>query len=149
MLTLSLQRVINFKFPLQSHQKYYITQYEELGFSYWAYSDERWLCYKFSLPHLYILHFSVGRMYVLDLGVKGLIKLSTTTSLRIQPSPVGRDGRRLYPQAKLPLLHVGEWTMARLVNALRNSTPGLSGRLLWELRGHSANSQALHFDRLE
>ena len=23
----------NFKFPLQPHQKYYITQYEELGFS--------------------------------------------------------------------------------------------------------------------
>ena len=25
--------LINFKFPLQLHQKYYITQYEELGFS--------------------------------------------------------------------------------------------------------------------
>ena len=32
-LTLSLSRVINFKFPLQPHQKDYITQYEELGFS--------------------------------------------------------------------------------------------------------------------
>ena len=32
-LTSSLPRVINFKFPLQPHQKYYITQYEELGFS--------------------------------------------------------------------------------------------------------------------
>ena len=32
-LTLSLPRVINFKFPLQPRQKYYITQYEELGFS--------------------------------------------------------------------------------------------------------------------
>ena len=31
-LTLSLSRVINVKFPLQPHQKYYITQYEELGF---------------------------------------------------------------------------------------------------------------------
>ena len=31
-LTLSLQRVINRKFPLQPHQKHYITQYEELGF---------------------------------------------------------------------------------------------------------------------
>ena len=31
-LTLSLPRVINFKFPLQPHQEYYITQYEELGF---------------------------------------------------------------------------------------------------------------------
>ena len=32
-LTPSLPRVINFKFPLQPHQKYYITQYEELGCS--------------------------------------------------------------------------------------------------------------------
>ena len=32
-LTLSLPRVINFKFPLQPHQKYYITHYGELGFS--------------------------------------------------------------------------------------------------------------------
>ena len=32
-LTLSLLRVINVKFPLQPHQKYNITQYEELGFS--------------------------------------------------------------------------------------------------------------------
>ena len=32
-LTLSLPRVINFKFPLHLHQKYNITQYEELGFS--------------------------------------------------------------------------------------------------------------------
>ena len=33
-ISLSLRpRVINFKFPLQPHQKYYNTQYEELGFS--------------------------------------------------------------------------------------------------------------------
>ena len=32
-LTLSLPRVIHFKFLLQPHQKYYITQYEEFGFS--------------------------------------------------------------------------------------------------------------------
>ena len=31
-LNLSLLRVINFKFLLRLHQKYYITQYEELGF---------------------------------------------------------------------------------------------------------------------
>ena len=31
--TLSLPRVINIKFPLQPHQKYNITQYEEVGFS--------------------------------------------------------------------------------------------------------------------
>ena len=33
-LSLSLPRVINIKFLLQPHQKYYITQDEELGFSY-------------------------------------------------------------------------------------------------------------------
>ena len=32
-LILSFPKVINLKFPLQSHQKYYITQYGELGFS--------------------------------------------------------------------------------------------------------------------
>ena len=32
-LTLSLPRMINFKFPLQPYEKYYITQYEELGYS--------------------------------------------------------------------------------------------------------------------
>ena len=32
-LTLSLPRVINFKFLLQPHQQYYITQYGERGFS--------------------------------------------------------------------------------------------------------------------
>ena len=40
-LTLSLPRVINFKFPLQPHQKYNIIQYGERGFSSF-YSDERW-----------------------------------------------------------------------------------------------------------
>ena len=32
-ITVSLPRVINFKLPLQPHQKYYITQYEELDLS--------------------------------------------------------------------------------------------------------------------
>ena len=44
---------------------------EELGFSL-AYSDERWLYYQFSLRHLYISLWRVGRMYSLNLGVKGL-----------------------------------------------------------------------------
>ena len=34
LLTLSLPRVINVKFLLQPHQKYYTTQYEELGCSW-------------------------------------------------------------------------------------------------------------------
>ena len=37
-LSLSLPGVINVKFPLQPHQKYYITPYEELGFS-WLYPN--------------------------------------------------------------------------------------------------------------
>ena len=32
-LSLSFPTVANIKFPLQPHQKYYITKYEELGFS--------------------------------------------------------------------------------------------------------------------
>ena len=37
-LTLSLPRVMNLKFPLQPHQKYYVTQ-QNLAFI--AYADER------------------------------------------------------------------------------------------------------------
>ena len=35
LVTLSLPRVINFKFPQQPHKKYYFTQYEEIGLSYY------------------------------------------------------------------------------------------------------------------
>ena len=35
-------------------------------------SDERWLYYQFSLPHLHINFKRFGRMYFLNLGVKGL-----------------------------------------------------------------------------
>ena len=44
------RRVINFKFPLKPHQKYCITVWRT--WLYLAYSDERWLYYQFSLPHL-------------------------------------------------------------------------------------------------
>ena len=37
-----------------------------------AYSDERWLYYRFSLPRLYVFLWKVGRTYFLNLGVKGL-----------------------------------------------------------------------------
>ena len=37
-----------------------------------AYSDERWLYYQFSQPHIYISLIRVGRMYFLNLGVRGL-----------------------------------------------------------------------------
>ena len=62
---------LNVKFLLQPQQKYYITQYEELGFSqltqmkndYMA--NSRYLTYTLSLTN-------VGRMYFLSLGVRGL-----------------------------------------------------------------------------
>ena len=37
-----------------------------------AYSDERWLSYQFSRPHLCIALWKVGRMHFFNLGVKGL-----------------------------------------------------------------------------
>ena len=46
--TLSLPRVINFKFPLQPHKKYNITQCQELT------QMKRWSYHQFPLPHLYI-----------------------------------------------------------------------------------------------
>ena len=52
-LTLSLPRVINFKFLLQSH----LAILHHTAWRTWlsiAYSDERWLSYQFSLPHLCI-----------------------------------------------------------------------------------------------
>ena len=46
-------RVINFKFLLQPHQKYHITQYEDLGFSYLNQMKDDYTT-NFSLPLLYI-----------------------------------------------------------------------------------------------
>ena len=56
-LTLSLPRVINFKFPLQPHHKYYITQYGDLAFD----SLLRW---KMIIPILTTLltHLSLRRL---------------------------------------------------------------------------------------
>ena len=45
-----------------------------------AYSDERWLYYQFSLHHLQISLQKVGRIYFLNLGVKGLNKETYTKS---------------------------------------------------------------------
>ena len=50
-LTLSLPRVINFKFLLQPHRNYYIRVWRT--WLYIAYSDERWLYCQFSLPYLH------------------------------------------------------------------------------------------------
>ena len=61
----SLTRVINFKLPLQLHQKYYTTQYEELGFSSLTQMKDDYTI-------LYIYSMKFGRMYFLSLGGKGL-----------------------------------------------------------------------------
>ena len=67
-LTLSLPRMINFKFLLQPQRKYNMTAWRTWLFI--AYSDERWLYYQFLLylAHTF-LYEKVGRMYVLNLGV--------------------------------------------------------------------------------
>ena len=57
-LTLSLLRVINFKFPLQPQQKYYITQYGELGF----YSLLRWKMIILPILPTSIIHFLSNRL---------------------------------------------------------------------------------------
>ena len=71
-LTLSIRRAINFKFLLQPHKTYLQHTIWRTWF-FIAYSDERWLCYQFSLPHIYISFRKVGRVYFLNLGVRGLI----------------------------------------------------------------------------
>ena len=71
-LTLSLPRVINIKFPLQPHQKYYITWHKELGLSYLPQMKDDYN----TNTHYLTLNISsekVERMYFLKLGVKGLI----------------------------------------------------------------------------
>ena len=63
--------MINFKFPLQPYQKYYITKYEELGFSKLIQMKED----RTTNSHYFtdtFLFWKVRRMYILNLGVKGL-----------------------------------------------------------------------------
>ena len=64
--TLPLPRVINVEFSLAASPE---ISYTWLSI---AYSDERWLYYQFSLPHIYISLSTFGTMYFLNLGVKGL-----------------------------------------------------------------------------
>ena len=78
--TLSLPRVVNFKFPLQPNQKYYITQYGELDFS-WV-TDKIWLyIYQFLLPHTFLVKCWENELF--ELGGKGLC---STTSCEQLPS---------------------------------------------------------------
>ena len=88
-LTLSLPRVVNFKLPLQPHQKYRSHHTAWRTLLSIAYSDERWWWwyhhqwwwwwwwyYQFSLPHLYISLQEVGRMYLFDLGSERINTIS-------------------------------------------------------------------------
>ena len=64
-LTLSLPRlrVINFKFPLYPHQKYFITQYEEVDFSYLTQmkDDHTTNSHGFEKPVvIHIIHYNFG-----------------------------------------------------------------------------------------
>ena len=59
-------RVMNLKFPLQPHQKYYITQYGELGFSSLTQMKDD---YTTNLTYTYLFE-KVGRMYSFNLRVK-------------------------------------------------------------------------------
>ena len=70
-LTLSLPRVINFKFPLQPHQKYNITQYGELGFSWLPQMTDDHTTTSRQLTCTFLFK-KVGRLCFLSLGVKGL-----------------------------------------------------------------------------
>ena len=82
----STPRVINFKFPLHAHQKYNITQNGELWL-FIAYSDERWLYYKFSLPHLCIFSLKGWENVLFELKserVKALVKRYRNSS-RLEP----------------------------------------------------------------
>ena len=65
-LSLSLPRVINFEFPLQPHQKYYITQYGELGFS--RLTQMEWVYYQFSLHFSYISLYKCWESVLFELG---------------------------------------------------------------------------------
>ena len=64
-LILSLPRVINFKFLLQYHQKYYITQYGEFGFSKLTQMKDD---YTTNSHYITFLFRKVGRMHSFNLG---------------------------------------------------------------------------------
>ena len=71
MARISQLRVINFKIPLQPHQKYYITHsMKNLALQ----SSLRWKMIIITILTTSLIHFSskVGRTYVLNYGMKGL-----------------------------------------------------------------------------
>ena len=68
-----------------------------------AYSDERWSYYQFSLTRSYISLKNVGRMYFLNLGMKGLKRCppwaSFTLEQIIPDSKTSRIHRKIIPDS--------------------------------------------------
>ena len=89
---LSLPKVINVKFPLQPHQKYHITQYEELGFSMLNQMEDDQTTNSHYLTHAFLLK-DWENCRFLNLGVKGLIQ-SQPERIRAVPGPLTTDVKR-------------------------------------------------------
>ena len=66
MITSSTPRLVNYKLPLQPHQTYYTTQYEELGFSQLTQMKDDYT------TNSHCLAYTFGSMSFLNFGVKGL-----------------------------------------------------------------------------
>ena len=74
-LTLPLPRVINFKFLPQPNHKYYITQYEELGFSSLSWMKHNYTSNSHYLTCTFLLK-KVRRILFWNLGVKGSTRIN-------------------------------------------------------------------------
>ena len=72
-----------FQISLHPYQKYYETQYEE-HWLFITYSDERWLCYQFSLPHLYISYLKGWANVPFELGSEGVKYFITTITASVR-----------------------------------------------------------------
>ena len=103
-LTLSLPRAINVKFPLQPHQKYYITQHGELGFSSLTQmkddntTNSHYLTCTVSL-------WKVGGMYLLTLGVKGVTNPDQSLAV-LQRFPVDSVQTERHDEARHPVIEL-------------------------------------------
>ena len=86
-------RVVNFKFPLQPHQKYYITQYEEFGFSLLSQmkddhtTNPHYLTYAFHFKTLGGCTFKFGSERVNTAPLPTLTRKSNTWSRINEPQP--------------------------------------------------------------
>ena len=85
-LTRSLLRVINFNFPVQPHQKYYITQYEELGFSWLTQMQDDYTINSPNLSHTYLLR-GWAENVLFELGSER-VEESVSTTLFARAKPV-------------------------------------------------------------